>query len=81
MRVHRCQPHRKEMVMNALHNLLSRLRSSPAARDERGATAIEYALIGVLVGIAIIGGVTTLGASLTARFTVVNTAMANLPGK
>jgi pilus assembly protein Flp/PilA len=69
------------MVMDALHNLLSRLKTAPVARDERGVTAMEYALIGVLVGIAIIGGVTTFGTSLNAKFTLVNTAMANLPGK
>ncbi|HEY0203411.1 MAG TPA: Flp family type IVb pilin [Acetobacteraceae bacterium] len=67
--------------MDALHNLLSRLRTSPVARDERGMTAIEYALIGVLVGIAIIGGVTTFGTSLNAKFTLVKTAVASLPGK
>ncbi len=67
--------------MDALHNLLSRLKMAPVARDERGVTAMEYALIGVLVGIAIIGGVTTFGTSLNAKFTLVNNAMANLPGK
>ena len=67
--------------MDALHNLLSRLKTAPVAHDERGVTAMEYALIGVLVGIAIIGGVTSFGTSLSAKFTLVNTAMANLPGK
>ena len=67
--------------MDTVHNLLSRLKTAPVARDERGVTAIEYALIGVLVGIAIIGGVTTFSTSLNAQFTRVNTAMANLPGK
>ncbi len=38
---------------------------------------MEYALIGVLVGIAIMGGVTTFGTSLTAKFTLVDTAMVN----
>ncbi len=67
--------------MDALHNLLSRLKTAPVARDERGVTAMEYALIGVLVGIAIIGGVTTYGTSLSVKFTLINVAMASLPGK
>ncbi len=67
--------------MDALHKLLSCLETSTVARDERGVTAIEYALIGVLVGIAIIGGVSTFGTSLTAKFAFVNIAMASLPGK
>jgi len=33
-------------------------------RDEKAATAIEYGLIALLVGIAIIGGVTALGTDL-----------------
>ena len=67
--------------MDALNNFLSLLKTAPVARDERGVTAMEYALIGVLGGIAILGGVTTFGTALTNKFTFVNTAMANLPGK
>ena len=43
--------------------------------DQSGATAIEYALIAVLVGIAIIGGVTALGNSLQAIFSSVATTL------
>jgi len=43
--------------------------------DESGATAIEYALIAVLVGIAIIGAVTALGDSLKAIFSSVATTL------
>ena len=67
--------------MDALHTLLSRLKAAPVAHDERGVTALEYALIGVLVGIAIMGGATLFSTSLSAKFGLVNTAMANLPGK
>jgi pilus assembly protein Flp/PilA len=46
--------------------------------DQSGATAIEYALIAVLVAIAIIGAVTALGSSLKSIFdtvaSTVNTA-------
>jgi pilus assembly protein Flp/PilA len=33
-------------------------------RNEDGATAIEYSLIAALIGVAIIGGATTLGNNL-----------------
>jgi len=36
--------------------------------DETGATAIEYALIGALVGVAIIAALTTLGSQLQTTF-------------
>lgn len=36
--------------------------------DRRGATSIEYALIGVLISIAVIGGASSLGNSLTSYF-------------
>lgn len=79
--MHRYQPHRKGMVMDALHNLLSRLRTSSVAHDERGVTAIEYALIGVLIGITVMVGLTAVGANLTNKFTYFSTLVANLPGK
>jgi pilus assembly protein Flp/PilA len=37
-------------------------------RDERGATAIEYALIASLIGLVIITAVTAIGGSLTGVF-------------
>lgn len=79
--MHRGQWHRKGMVMDALHNLLSRLKTSSVARDERGVTAIEYALIGVLVGITVMVGLTAVGANLTNKFTYFSTLVASLPGK
>lgn len=45
---------------------LAKLRSFIG--DESGATAIEYALLGTLVGIAIIGSFTLLGNSLEGLF-------------
>ncbi len=41
------------------------------ARDERGATAIEYALIASLIAMAIVTGVTMVGTAL-------NTKLANV---
>ncbi|MBK8907618.1 MAG: Flp family type IVb pilin [Rhodospirillales bacterium] len=38
--------------------------------DERGATAIEYAFIVLLIGIAVIGALTALGTSLAGFFEV-----------
>lgn len=37
-------------------------------RDERGATAIEYALIASLIGLVIIGAVGAVGDSLNGAF-------------
>ncbi|HAC01001.1 Flp family type IVb pilin [Brevundimonas naejangsanensis] len=39
------------------------------AKDESGATAIEYGLIAALIAVAIIGAVTLLGGNLATTFT------------
>jgi pilus assembly protein Flp/PilA len=41
--------------------------------DESGATAIEYALIGVLVSVAIVAALTTVGSQVTSLFGRVET--------
>lgn len=51
-------------------NKLVRLLNS-VMRDQRGATAIEYGLIAVLVGIAIIGTVGVLGESVSNMYNYV----------
>jgi pilus assembly protein Flp/PilA len=38
------------------------------AKDESGATAIEYGLIASLISVAIIGALTTIGTKLTGTF-------------
>ena len=43
-------------------------RSSRVRRDESSATAIEYGLIAVLIGVAIIAGATALGNALDGSF-------------
>lgn len=43
-------------------------------REENGATSIEYALIGSLVSIFIIGGVAVLGESMTNLFEIIRSA-------
>ena len=37
-------------------------------KDQSGATAIEYGLIASLIGVAIIGAITTVGSKLTTTF-------------
>ena len=48
-----------------MNTMLSRF-----AKDESGATAIEYGLIATLIGVAIIAAATTLGTKLNAIFTL-----------
>lgn len=43
------------------------------AKNESGATAIEYGLIATLIGIAIIVGATALGGSLNQMFQDIST--------
>ena len=47
------------------------------AKDESGATAIEYGLIAALIAVAAITAMSGLGNTLNATFTEVNTAMSN----
>ena len=49
------------------------VRALQFARDESGATAIEYALIGALMGVGLIVAFTAFGGSLTGLFGMVNT--------
>jgi pilus assembly protein Flp/PilA len=44
-------------------------------RDERGATAIEYALIAGSISIVILAAVSTVGTSLNATFTSIGTSL------
>jgi pilus assembly protein Flp/PilA len=41
------------------------------AKDESGATAIEYGLIAAGIALAIIAGVNTVGSNLAAKFTTI----------
>ncbi|HLQ91022.1 MAG TPA: Flp family type IVb pilin [Xanthobacteraceae bacterium] len=45
------------------------------AKDESGATAIEYGLIAALIAISIIVALTSIGTNLTATFTSVATSL------
>lgn len=46
-----------------MSNFLSRF-----AKDESGATAIEYGLIAALIGVAIVGGARAIGGELSTLF-------------
>ena len=56
-----------------MRNLLNRF-----AKDESGATAIEYGLIAALVAVVIIAGLTVLGPQLRDTFTGIGNV---LPGE
>ena len=45
------------------------------AKDESGATAIEYGLIAALIAVVIISAVTAMGANMKDKFDTVATAM------
>ncbi len=51
-----------------------------AKRDERGATAVEYGLMVVLIGMAIVGTVFALGGQLNDLFTNVEAELASPDG-
>ena len=51
-----------------MNKLLSRF-----AKNQSGATAIEYGLIASLISVAIITAITTVGTNMTATFTKVST--------
>ncbi|MGN5478962.1 Flp family type IVb pilin [Cupriavidus basilensis] len=48
-------------------------------RDESGVTSIEYALIGALLAMAIVGGVSTLGESVESLFSMIASKMPSMP--
>jgi pilus assembly protein Flp/PilA len=47
------------------------------ARNESGATAVEYGLIAGLIGVAIIVGATALGTALNGKFSAIGTSVTN----
>lgn len=47
------------------------------ARDENGATAIEYGLIAALVSVAAITALTAMGQNLSAMFSTVSSSLAS----
>ena len=51
------------------------------AKDESGATAIEYGLIAAGISVAIIGAVQTLGKNLVATFTTIGAQLTTAQAK
>jgi pilus assembly protein Flp/PilA len=51
------------------------------AKDESGATAIEYGLIAALIGIAIIAAATALGTQLSSTFSAISTDLSSATAK
>jgi pilus assembly protein Flp/PilA len=45
------------------------------AKDESGATAIEYGLIAALIAVAIIAGAGMIGSKLNAKFAMISTTI------
>lgn len=45
------------------------------AKDESGATAIEYGLIAGLIGVVIIGAVSAVGTSISGKFNEVSSSL------
>jgi pilus assembly protein Flp/PilA len=52
-----------------------RLLIAKFLRDERGATAIEYCLIASFIALAIMVSVQSIGPTLNAKFTSVNSSL------
>jgi pilus assembly protein Flp/PilA len=68
------------MINNALLQLSVRMRMLRDAiaehEQDRGATAVEYALLVTLIAIVVIGGATALGTNILARFNEAAAAIA-----
>ena len=43
--------------------------------DSRAVTAMEYGLIAALVAVVVIGGLTTIGTNLSAKFTTIGNSL------
>ena len=64
--------------MDFLHYLMAKMEVFRTfKRDERAVTAMEYGLIAALVAVVIITGLTTLGTTLSAKFTSVATSISS----
>ena len=50
------------------------------ARDERGASLIEYVLLVSLIAMAVIGAITFLGSQLSPRFNNAGSQLSSAPG-
>ena len=60
------------MFTNNAHGARKLFHAVKFFGDERGATAIEYAIIASLIAIAIVGALTALGTGLSSEFSEVS---------
>lgn len=60
------KPNYEDREAGTMKKLISKF-----AKDESGATAIEYGLIGALISVAIIMGASALGTAINGKFTYV----------
>jgi pilus assembly protein Flp/PilA len=58
------------MILKA-YVALSTFLTTPLRRDDRGASAVEYALLVALIAVAIVVTMTALGAKISGMFTTV----------
>jgi pilus assembly protein Flp/PilA len=67
----------KAVAAEQMHQRRSQMKKLIAhfAKDESGATAIEYGLIAAGISVAIIGALTTVGSSLTTMFGTVASSL------
>jgi pilus assembly protein Flp/PilA len=54
--------------MTSVFVIVQNLLAETLRRGDRGATAVEYALLATLIAVVIVGVVTALGVSVTAMF-------------
>jgi pilus assembly protein Flp/PilA len=62
-------------VVEQRKDLLMQTFISQLVKDESGTTAIEYGLIGALITVVCIGGMTLVGAQLQGVYNAVTTAI------
>ncbi len=67
--------------MNALYYVMSHLKAAQIVRDERGVTALEYAMIAALIAVVILTGVTALGTRINVVFGNIVTSFPSTAGK
>jgi pilus assembly protein Flp/PilA len=63
----------KSTVVEQEHDMQNLIRRF--AKDESGATAIEYGLIAALISVVIIGVLSTIGTNLSAKFNEISTQL------
>lgn len=61
-------PKRSNTMLELLVKIQNIIAGRKADIDERGATAVEYALMVALIAVVVIGGVTLLGTNASKKF-------------